>query len=133
MQEWTTWQLLTPRLIQNFLHDLALNRHLGPLNRGTRAAVWWPGQRRSKWGVIAERKKGSNLLTIQYDDGEWGHAYVNMNGRILTAEETSFDPNTDRAKPRGIRTARQEVRTEATTSDRPRRRMGYQLTQSLPY
>ena len=102
--------------------------------RGVRAAVWWPAQRRSKWGVIAERKARSNLITLQYDDGEWGDAYVNMQGRILTAEETSFDPNTDRAKPRGIRSARQEVqRTAGDETERPRRRMGYQLAQSLPY
>ena len=134
VQEWTSWQLLSPRLIQNFLHDLHLNRHKEQLRRGVRAAVWWPAQRRSKWGVIAERKARSNLITLQYDDGEWGDAYVNMQGRILTAEETSFDPNTDRAKPRGIRSARQEVqRTAGDETERPRRRMGYQLAQSLPY
>ena len=132
VQEWTTWQLLTPRLIQTYLNDVELNRHKAKLKRGVKAAVWWPAQRRSKWGVIALREKGSNLLTIQYDDGDWGYAYVNMNGRILTAEETSFDPNTDRVKPRGIRTARKEIVPPAEQPNR-KRRMGYQLAESLPY
>ena len=100
---------------------MELNRHKAKLKRGVKAAVWWPAQRRSKWGVIALREKGSNLLTIQYDDGDWGYAYVNMNGRILTAEETSFDPNTDRVKPRGIRTARREVVPPAEQPNRKRR------------
>ena len=109
VQEWTSWQLLTPRLVQNFLNDNEANRHVAKHERGTRAAVWWPTRRKSRWGVVARREPTSNLLTIQYDDGEWGEAYVNMDGRILSAEETSFDPNTDRAKPKGVRTARGEA------------------------
>ena len=132
VQEWTTWQLLSPRLVQTYLNDVELNRHKVKLKRGVRVAVWFPAQRRSKWGVIAQREKGSNLLTVQYDDGEWGFAYVNTNGRVLTAEETSFDPNTDRAKPRGIRTARKEVVPPSGQSGR-KRRMGYQLVDTLPY
>ena len=132
VQEWTSWQLLTPRLVQNFLNDNEANRHVAKHKRGTRAAVWWPTRRKSRWGVVARREPTSNLLTIQYDDGEWGEAYVNMDGRILSAEETSFDPNTDRAKPRGVRTARGEAAPRPEGADRPKRRMGYQLVEPLP-
>ena len=130
-QEWSTWQLLTPELVQTFLRGLreSERQHLRPLTRGVRAYVWWPSLRKSRGAVVAERK--GNLLQVQYDNGQWGVAYVNVEGRIVNAEESETGRHLNHSKPRGLTSARGEEPDAAESTSRPRKTKGYQLVRPV--
>ena len=130
-QEWSTWQLLSPDLVQTFLRGLreSERQHLRPLTRGVRAYVWWPSLRKSRGAVVAERKH--NLLQVQYDNGQWGVAYVNVDGRIVNAEESETGRHPNHSKPRGLTSARGEEPDAAESTSRPRKTKGYQLVRPV--
>ena len=78
---------------------------------------------------MAERKH--NLLQVQYDNGQWGVAYVNVDGRIVNAEESETGRHPNHSKPRGLTSARGEEPDAAESTSRPRKTKGYQLVRPV--
>ena len=124
VKEWTTWQLLSPQLIQKFLTQLQGNRHVRRYPRGTIVSVWWPRLRRSKEAVVAAVSE--NLLQVQYKNGDWGQAYVAVDGQVLSADNDADGAPKERAKPRGVKSARHRAKKGAEPEG-GRRTKGYQL------
>ena len=124
-QEWTTWEILPPCMIRDYLHKLRHNPHLIHYHVGLKIPVWWPEVKRAKKGVITSMS--GNLARVTYEDGNVGEAMVMTDGRFV--EAAAFDdreelmdgldvPN-DHPRPVNPR-RRRPPRTEDSVPNQPR-------------
>ena len=82
-QEWTTWELLPPCMIRDYLHRAKHNPHLVHFYVGLKVPVWWPDRKKSVKGIITAMS--GDLTRIAYEDGDVGEAMVRQDGKLVEA------------------------------------------------
>ena len=135
-QEWTTWELVPPCMIQEYLLECDLNPYLKYYQVGVEVGVWWPQERKSFKGKIVSMQ--GNWARIQYNDGDQGEAYIDYEGKAIEASHITLEEEEERLKnepppkrkggrPRGSKNKPKEPRTETGTAKDVVRRKGRSL------
>ena len=111
VQEWTSWELLPPCMIQDYLSDVKLNPYIKEYSTGKRVQVWWQAEHKSYRGYVQSIQ--GNWVRMAYEDGDVGEAFIHSDGTLWQAE--AFDEEEEKARRLTEAAKSQNVQPESST------------------
>jgi hypothetical protein len=139
VQEWTSWELLPPCMVQDYLSDVKLNPYLSAYATGNRVQVWWPGEHKSFKGNV--QSLHGNWARITYDDGDVGEAFINSDGTLWQAaafdaaeeEQRRMRLKDTKDNPASNSKATKKGRPMGSKDSKPRERGSFRKGRNFPH